>query len=142
MSEPPAPGDAAVDVAAREKSVDAVSAGKRPGTRPASQTSVVSQARLSGRAAIIPPKLIKSVRAITSPNALQYFDKGNTATVTLDAAVDSSGHVKSMKVLSGPASLRSAAMDALKQYRYEPAKLRGKPVAAHVTVKVEFLFEP
>jgi TonB family protein len=143
MSEPPAaPGDAAVDVAAREKSVDAVSAGKRPGTRPASQTSVVSQARLSDGTAIIPPKLIKSVRAIASPNALQYFDKGNTATVTLDAAVDSSGHVKSMKVLSGPASLRSAAMDALKQYRYEPAKLRGKPVAARVTVKVEFLFEP
>jgi TonB family protein len=103
---------------------------------------VFSQARLSDGAAIIPPKLIKSVRAIASPNALQYFDKGNTATVTLDAAVDSSGHVKSTKVLSGPASLRSAAMDALKQYRYEPAKLRGKPVAAHVTVKVEFLFEP
>jgi TonB family protein len=122
--------------------VAAVSADKRPGTRPSSQTTVVSQARLSDRVAIVPPKLLKSVRAIASPNALQYFDKGNTATVTLDAAVDSSGHVKSMKVLSGPASLRSAAMDALKQYRYEPAHLRGKPVAAHVTVKVEFLFEP
>jgi TonB family protein len=126
----------------QEKSVDAVSFGKRPGTHLSSQTSVVSQARLSEGVAIVPPKLIKSVRAIASPNALQYFDKGNTATVTLDAVVDSSGHVKSMKVLSGPASLRSAAMDALKQYRYEPAKLRGRPVAAHVTVKVEFLFEP
>jgi outer membrane biosynthesis protein TonB len=122
--------------------VAAVYAGRRPSTRSPSQTSAVSQARLSDGVAIIPPRLIKSVRAIASPNALQYFDKGNTATETLDVAVDSSGHVKLMKVLSGPASLRSAAMDALKHYRYEPAKLRGKPVAAHVTVKVEFLFEP
>jgi hypothetical protein len=33
-------------------------------------------------------------------------------------------------------------MAALKQYRYEPATRRGKPVPAHVTVTVKFLFEP
>jgi outer membrane biosynthesis protein TonB len=86
--------------------------------------------------------LIKSVQAVASPNALQYFDKSYTATVTLDALVDSSGHVKSMKALSGPASLRDAAMDALKQYRYVPAMQRGKPVPAHVTATIKFLFEP
>ena len=47
-----------------------------------------------------------------------------------------------MKVLTGPPSLQNAAMDALKQYQYEPATQRGKPVAAHVTVTVKFLFEP
>jgi protein TonB len=73
---------------------------------------------------------------------LQYFDTSNTATVTLDAVVDSSGHVNSMKVLSGPASLRGPAMEALKQYRYKPATQRGKRVAAHVTVTIKFLFEP
>jgi len=31
-----------------------------------------------------------------------------------------------MKVLSGPAALRDAAIEALKQYRYEPAILHGK----------------
>jgi TonB family protein len=82
------------------------------------------------------------VRAIASPNALQYFDKGNTVIVTLDAVVDPSGQVGAMKVLSGPASLRGNALDAVKRYRYRPARQMGKPVAAHVTVKVEFLFEP
>jgi protein TonB len=93
----------------------------------------------SEEATIVPPKLIKSVRAIASPEALRDFVTGN---VTLDAVVDPSGHVKTMKVLTGPPSLRDAAMDALKQYQYEPATQRGKPVAAHVTVTVKFLFEP
>ena len=33
-------------------------------------------------------------------------------------------------------------MDALKQYRYEPATQRGKPVADHITVTIKFWFEP
>jgi TonB family protein len=86
--------------------------------------------------------LIKSVRAIASPNALSDFAASNADTVTFDALVDPSGHVTSMKALSGSPSLRSAAMAALKQYQYEPATRRGKPVPAHVTVTVKFLFEP
>lgn len=92
--------------------------------------------------AVVPPKLIKSVRAVASPSALRYFDKGNTVTVTLDALVDTSGAVQSMKVLAGPASLHHAAMDALKHYRYAPARQNGKRIAAHVTVTIKFLFEP
>lgn len=87
----------------------------------------------------MPPKLIKSVRAIAPPDALRDFVTGN---VTLNAVVDASGQVKSMKVLSGPASFHTAAMDALKQYRYEPATQRGKPVADHITVTIKFWFEP
>jgi outer membrane biosynthesis protein TonB len=90
----------------------------------------------------VPPKLIKSVRAVASPSALRYFDKSNTVTVTLDALVDTSGAVKSMKVLAGPVSLHGAARKALKQYRYAPARQNGKRVAAHVTVAIKFLFEP
>jgi len=87
----------------------------------------------------VPPKLIKSVRAIAPPDALRDFVTGN---VTLNAVVDASGQVKSMKVLSGPASFHTAAMDALKQYRYEPATQRGKPVADHIIVTIKFWFEP
>lgn len=104
-------------------------------------SSVLSQPRFQGGSAV-PPKLIKSVRAVASPNALRYFDKSKTVTVTLDALVDTSGTVKSMKVLAGPASLHEAAMDALRQYRYAPARQKGKRVAAHVTVTIKFLFEP
>jgi hypothetical protein len=142
-SEPPAAADASLDpVAPQERSEAAPATLKSSATRASLSTAASTAALLSQGAAIVPPKLIKSVRAIASPNALEYFSRDKTATVTLDAVVDATGRVKSMKVISGPASLRDSAIDALKQYRYAPATLRGKPVAAHVTVAIKFLFEP
>jgi len=45
-------------------------------------------------------------------------------------------------VISGPQTLRNAAMDALKQYSYQPATQKGKPVSAHVNVTIQFWYEP
>lgn len=141
--EPPAVADAAVDPEApQERSEGAPATSKRSAPRASLKTAASSAALPSQGTAIVPPKLIKSVRAIASPNALEYFAHDKTATVTLDAVVEATGHVKSMKVLSGPVALRDSAIEALKQYRYEPATSRGKPVAAHVTVPIKFLFEP
>jgi protein TonB len=58
--------------------------------------------------------------------------------VLVDALIDSNGKVTTMKVLSGPVLLHQAAMDALKQWKYEPATLDGKPVAMHLTVTIQF----
>jgi hypothetical protein len=138
----PTPDAAADAESVPEKHVVAASAGKRTAMPPLNKAAMVSAVPASDGAAIVPPKLIKSVRAIASPNALQDFGGGNADNVMFDALVDTSGRVKSMKALSGPAALRSAAMVALKQYRYEPATRHGKPVPAHVTVTVKFLFEP
>jgi len=135
---PPAPGNAAA-AAVQEKSAAGRSAAKRGVRRPSSEAPPDSATPSSEEAPIVPPKLIKSVRAIAPPDALRDFVTGN---VTLNAVVDASGQVKSMKVLSGPASFHTAAMDALKQYRYEPATQRGKPVADHIIVTIKFWFEP
>jgi protein TonB len=142
-SEPPAAGRASVDPIAPRERPEAAPTNANHSAPPASFKTAASSAALPSQgAAVVPPKLIKSVRAIASPNALEYFAHDRTATVTLDAVVDATGHVKSMKALSGPAALRDSAIEALKQYRYEPATSRGKPVAAHVTVAIKFLFEP
>jgi TonB family protein len=142
-SEPPTSPDASMDpIAPLEGSAATPSVSKHSAPRGSLKTAASSAALPSQGAAIVPPRLIKSVRAIASPNALEYFAHDKTATVTLDAVVDANGRVKSMKVLSGPVALRDSAIEALKQYRYEPATLRGKPVAAHVTVAIKFLFEP
>ena len=135
---PSAPGKAAA-AAVQEQSAAGHSAAKRGVRRPSSEAPPDSATPSSEEAPIVPPKLTKSVRAIAPPDALRDFVTGN---VTLDAVVDPSGQVKSMKVLSGPASFHTAAMDALKQYRYEPATQRGKPVADHITVTIKFWFEP
>ena len=58
--------------------------------------------------------------------------------VTLDALVDEAGSVKDVKILSGPLLLREAAKEALRRWKYEPARLDGKPTAMHLTVTVKF----
>ena len=86
----------------------------------------------------VPPKLIKSERASASLDDLRDFETGS---VVIDAIIDTGGNVTSMKVLSGPPSLRWPALQALKNYKYQPAMQKGRPVAAHVTVKIQFHFE-
>lgn len=58
--------------------------------------------------------------------------------VVLDALIDATGRVSTMKVISGPVLLHQAAMDAVHQWRYQPAMLDDKPVAMHLNVKVQF----
>lgn len=86
----------------------------------------------------VPPKLIKSERATASLDDLRDFETGS---VVIDAIIDAGGSVTAMKVLSGPPSLRWPALQALKNYKYQPAMQNGRPVAAHVTVKIQFHFE-
>jgi len=56
--------------------------------------------------------------------------------------VDRHGRIGAMKILLGPAQFRPAAMDALRQYEYEPATQGGNPVASKVTVTIKFWFDP
>jgi protein TonB len=58
--------------------------------------------------------------------------------VRIDALIDANGRVSAMKMVSGPSLLHQAAMDALRQWKYQPALLDGKPVAMHLTVTIQF----
>ncbi len=80
-------------------------------------------------------KLIKSVAPAYPDMAKTQHVSGN---VQIDALIDAQGNVSSMNVLSGPALLRRAAIDALKQWKYEPAQLDGKPTPMHLTVTLQF----
>jgi len=82
-----------------------------------------------------PAKLIKSVQPVYPVMAKSQHVSGN---VQIDALVDADGNVSAMKVLSGPALLREAALQSLKQWKYQPAELDGKPTTMHLTVTVQF----
>lgn len=82
-----------------------------------------------------PAHLVKSVPPLYPPMARTQRISGN---VSIDAVVDVDGNVGTMKVLSGPAILHRAALDAVKQWHYEPAMLDGTPTASHLTVIVQF----
>ena len=58
--------------------------------------------------------------------------------VRIDALIDATGRVTTMKVISGPTLLHQAAMDSLRQWKYQPATLDGKAVPMHLTVTLQF----
>ena len=82
-----------------------------------------------------PARLIKSVQPVYPQMARTQHVSG---TVQVDALIDAEGNVSSMKVLSGPALLRDAALQSLKQWKYQPAELDGKPTSMHLTVNLQF----
>jgi TonB family protein len=82
-----------------------------------------------------PAKLISSVPPVYPSLARTQHVSGD---VKLDALIDANGHVTSMKVISGPTLLHQAAMDALRQWKYQSATLDGKPVPMHLTVTLQF----
>ena len=80
-------------------------------------------------------KLISSVSPVYPILAKNQHISGD---VQIDALIDASGHVTTMKVISGPTLLQQAAKDAVRQWKYQPASLDGKPVAMHLTVTLQF----
>jgi hypothetical protein len=50
--------------------------------------------------------------------------------------------VTSATPVSGPKALYKKAEDTVKEYVYQPATRNGKPVPAHVQVKIQFWYEP
>jgi len=59
-------------------------------------------------------------------------------TVVFQIQVGATGKVESVKVVSGPAMLRQAAIDCLKQWTFNPFEKDGAPVAASGKVSIEF----
>jgi TonB family protein len=79
--------------------------------------------------------LIKKVLPVYPPLARQAHVQG---TVILNADISKDGAVESLKEVSGHPMLIPAAIDAVKQWRYKPYLLNGKPVAMTTQVVVNF----
>jgi protein TonB len=61
-----------------------------------------------------------------------------SGTVVLQATITKTGAVANLRVVSGPAMLRQAALDAVRFWRYRPYKLNNEPVEIETTVNVIF----
>lgn len=59
-------------------------------------------------------------------------------TVVVQAVISRTGTIESLHVLSGPAMLQSAAIDAIRAARYRPYKLNGEPTEVQTTFTVNF----
>jgi periplasmic protein TonB len=100
---------------------------------PATPSPASGSASVGGQVQVA--RLQKSVSPVYPTIARTNHVGGDVA---LDALIDANGNVTELKVIFGPPILRQAAMDAVRQWKYDPARLNGRPVAIHLGVTVKF----
>ena len=81
------------------------------------------------------PKLLSSVAAVYPSLARAQHVQGD---VTIDALIDATGKVAATNVLTGNPLLQKAAIDSLRLWKYQPARLNGEPIPIHINVTVTF----
>lgn len=72
----------------------------------------------------------------------EYPDNAKAANVTgevqVEVVIDEKGDVISAKAVSGPDLLKSAAVDAARQWKFKPMKISSKPVKVAATLTFDF----
>jgi protein TonB len=87
---------------------------------------------------VAPPKKVKDVRPVYPPIALAMRARG---TVILDVTIGTDGKVQDAKVLHSVPHLDLAALEAVRQWEYEPTRINGALVALVMTVVVNFAIQ-
>jgi protein TonB len=93
----------------------------------------VTRTRVGG--AVQAAKLVNKVQPVYPPLARQTRISG---TVKLHAIIAKTGQVESLQVISGHPLLVQSALDAVKQWRYQPTLLNGEPVEVDTEIDVIF----
>jgi len=126
-----------------------ISGGSAPSSGGDSLTTYAASANpnISRPAAANPPAAIPAARVVTQPRliwsaspiyptlAKQANIQGD---VKIEITINESGHVTKTKAISGPALLQQPAINAVRDWKYEPSTLDGKPVPTQLVVTVEF----
>ncbi len=86
-------------------------------------------------AAVLQGLLIHKVEPIYPEGARKANING---VVALDVAIGTDGNVIDVRPVSGPDELTSAAVDAVKWWRFRPYAINGQPVTVKTTLAVDF----
>jgi protein TonB len=103
------------------------------GTGPAAPPPPISRPSVGGQ--LQPPQLISSPQPAYPAAARAQRVQG---VVALDVLVDETGKVVETTVIVGHPLLQAAAKDALRNWRYQPARLNGEPIPMHIKVNLRF----
>jgi TonB family protein len=101
-----------------------------PATKP-----LVQQPPVYVPAAVMQELLIHRVEPIYPEGARKAKIKG---VVALDVAIGADGNVIAVHPTSGPDELTSAAVDAVKWWRFQPYVINGQPVGVKTTLAMDF----
>jgi protein TonB len=80
-------------------------------------------------------KLVFNPRPVYPRIAIETRSQG---VVRLEAIIGADGKIRNLRVLSGSALLVNAALDAVKQWRYQPTMLNGVAVEVLTEIEVNF----
>jgi TonB family protein len=103
--------------------------------KPASADQSSADKAVDARKLPTKPKLLKAVKAVYPPEAKQAKIQGE---VIVDIRIAKDGTVSDAKVVKSIPELDKAATDAVKQYKFRPTLLNGKPVDVLATITVRF----
>ncbi|HYL83861.1 MAG TPA: TonB family protein [Candidatus Angelobacter sp.] len=108
-------------------------------TKADGQPSCEAVDKRSGRIVVVPDckagRLVSRIEPLYSPLARQTRIAG---LVKLHALIGKDGRLKKVEVVSGHPLLIQSAMDAVKQWQYEPTLLKGKAVVVDTEIDVIF----
>lgn len=88
--------------------------------------------------AMTPPQLVKKVEPAYPASVLEARIPGE---VIIDAVIDPDGTIASTRILKGmPAhpEFDTAALEAVRQWIYEPARLQDQPVPVSLVIRIRF----
>lgn len=80
-------------------------------------------------------KIVYMVQPVPPP------DSHVNGTVVFRAVIARDGSVSALEYVSGPPLLMVAAMNAVRQWRYQPTKLNGNAIEVETTISVTFKFD-
>jgi protein TonB len=80
-------------------------------------------------------QLLVPIRPVYPAIALASRTQG---TVVVAATISKDGRIENLRVVSGPAMLVNAAVQAISQARYRPYLLNNEPVEVETTINVVF----
>jgi protein TonB len=107
-----------------------------PAFGPLSIGATPQRIRVGG--AVQKSKLIQQAPPVYPPLAVQARISG---VVRLNAIIGADGTVKNLTVVSGHPLLVPSAMEAAKQWVYQPTLVNGKPVEVVTQLEVNFMLE-
>jgi TonB family protein len=83
--------------------------------------------------------LLSAPRPEYPPLARIHHIEGSVA---LQATISRTGSIETLHVIKGPQSLRGAAVNAVRNWRYKPYSTNGRPMEIATTVYVDFTLKP
>lgn len=84
------------------------------------------------------PQVLSEVRPLYPKEAKEKELEGQ---VVMDVLIDQMGKVRDVSVIEGLGLFRSGAIEAMKKFRFRPAKVEGKPVPVRIRYSLKFQLE-